>query len=107
MNKINTSFRFFLSAIISLGLFVSIFLFIFNADKRQGMEALVNFIIAIYCFILSLIIPHILSFFGVVSGLADLSNKFTVGKLVVLILNLLLFSLLSLFFLLVIIYLLH
>jgi len=47
--------------------------------------------IAFY-FMLSLIIPFILSFIGFISGMVALSNKYTMGKLLATILNVLFFS---------------
>ena len=90
MKKINISFLFFISAVLSLG--TSIAWLAGSANTETGMGGLGKELVTAFYFMLSLIIPFILSFIGFISGMIALLTKYTIGKLLATILNTLLFS---------------
>ena len=102
MKKINASFKFFISAILSLGVFTSIAWLAGNANKETGMGGLGKGLAIAFYFMLSLVIPFVLSFIGTISGIIAISEKYTIGKLLAMILNILLLSTFIVFLILII-----
>jgi hypothetical protein len=92
VKKINISFRFFIFAVVAIGISTLITWMVGSANTETGMGGMGRGLAIAFCYFLSLIIPFILSFIGLISGIITLSDKYTIGKLLATILNALLFS---------------